>query len=210
MTKVRLFVLLAVVALVLFPVMAVAQPPLPCRFHGTVQLDGADVAGNTTITATIGNDTYTTQTPSVYGDSTYLLEIAPPEGTSYADGTAITFMIGARTATQASAWETGGNVELNLSSGAATTPTDGGAITDVVVTTLAAGASATVDYDATTGVLTLGIPAGQTGAAGAAGASGAPGEAGEDAPGGVAIPIVALVIAIIAAGVAVMSTRRRV
>jgi len=207
MTKLRLFVLLAVVALVLFPAMAVAQPPLPCRFHGTVQLFGEDVAGNTTITATIGNDTYTTQTPSVYGASTYLLEIAPEEGTQYTAGETITFMIGASAAAQTSAWETGGNIELNLSIGEA--PVDGvGAITSVEIVTLAAGASATADYDATTGVLTLGIPAGQTGAAGAAGATGAQGDPGSDAP--IALPIVALVIAIIAAGVAMMSMRRRV
>jgi len=209
MTKLRLFVLLAVVALVLFPAMAVAQPPLPCRFHGTVQLFGEDVAGNTTITATIGNDTYTTQTPSVYGASTYLLEIAPEEGTQYTAGETITFMIGASAAEQTSAWETGGNIELNLSVGEA--PVDGaGAITSVEIVTLAAGASATADYDATTGVLTLGIPAGQPGADGAPGLDGKDGEAGKDAPGGAALPIVAIVLAVIAAGVAVMSMRRRV
>ncbi len=208
MTKLRLFVLLAVVALVLFPAMAVAQPPLPCRLHGTVQLFGEDVAGNTTITATIGNDTYTTQTPSVYGASTYLLEIAPEEGTQYTAGETITFMIGASAAEQTSAWETGGNIELNLSIGQAV---DGaGAITSVEIVTLAAGASATADYNATTGVLTLGIPAGQPGAAGAAGAAGAEGDPGEDAAGGIALPVVALIIAIIAAGMAMMSMRRRV
>ena len=209
MTKLRLFVLLAVVALVLFPAMAVAQPPLPCRFHGTVQLFGVDVADNTTITATIGNDTYTTQTPSVYGASTYLLEIAPEEGTHYTAGETITFMIGASAAEQTSAWETGGNIELNLSIGEA--PINGtGAITSVDIVTLAAGASATSDYNALTGILTLGIPAGQPGAAGAAGAAGEQGETGEGAPGGIALPVIALIIALIAAGVAFMSMRRRV
>lgn len=208
MTKLRVVLLLAVVVLLLFPAMAFAQgPQLPCRFHGTVQVDGADVTGNTTITATIGNDTYTTTTPAVYGPSTYAIKMAPPEGTNYAGGTPITFMIGDLTADQASAWETGGNIELNLSVGEAPPVTDGGAITDVVVTTLAAGASATADYNATTGVLTLGIPAGQPGADGAAGAKGDP---GEDAAGGIAIPIVAIVIAVIAAGMAMMSMRRRV
>ena len=45
-------------------------------------------------------------------------------------------------------------------------------ITDVVAITLAAGASATADYDAETGILTLGIPAGETGAMGPMGPPG--------------------------------------
>ena len=201
MTKVRLFVLLAVVALVLFPAMAVAQPPLPCRFHGTVLLDGEDVAGNTTITATIGNDTYTTQTPSVYGASTYLLEIAPEEGTQYTAGETITFVIGARAASQTSAWETGGNIELNLSVGG---PGPVSGEIDVIVSW--SDGDSTLIGD----VLTLYLGAQPQGPAGATGATGLAGEDGEDATGGTALPIVALVIAIIAAGVAMMSMRRRV
>jgi hypothetical protein len=201
MTKVRLFVLLAVVALVLFPAMAVAQPPLPCRFHGTVLLDGEDVAGNTTITATIGNDTYTTQTPSVYGASTYLLEIAPEEGTQYTAGETITFMIGARAADQTSAWETGGNIELNLTVGG---PGPVSGEIDVIVSWSEGDSTLIGD------VLTLYLGAQPQGPAGATGATGLAGEDGEDATGGTALPVVALVIAIIAAGVAMMSMRRRV
>ena len=91
MTKVRLLALLAVVALVLFPAIAFAQgaPQLPCAFHGTVQVNGANVADGTVITATIGNDTYTTTT----SDSTYRVVIAQPEGKNY-DGLTVTFMIG--------------------------------------------------------------------------------------------------------------------
>jgi hypothetical protein len=201
MTKVRLFVLLAVVALVLFPAMAVAQPPLPCRVHGTVLLDGEDVAGNTTITATIGNDTYTTQTPSVYGASTYLLEIAPEEGTQYTAGETITFMIGARAADQTSAWETGGNIELNLTVGG---PGPVSGEIDVIVSWSEGDSTLIGD------VLTLYLGAQPQGPAGATGATGLAGADGEDATGGTALPIVALVIAIIAAGVAMMSMRRRV
>ena len=201
MTKVRLLALLAVVALVLFPAMAVAQPPLPCRVHGTVLLDGEDVAGNTTITATIGNDTYTTQTPSVYGASTYLLEIAPEEGTQYTAGETITFMIGARAADQTSAWETGGNIELNLSVGG---PGPVSGEIDVVVSW--SDGDSTLIGD----VLTLYLGAQPQGPTGATGATGLAGADGEDATGGTALPIVALVIAIIAAGVAMMSMRRRV
>jgi len=212
MTKLRVVVLLAVVVLLLFPAMAFAQgPQLPCRFYGTVQVDGANVADGTSITATVGNETYTTVTATtVYGPSTYALKIVPPEGTEFPAGAQITFMIGAVAAGETGTFGAGSNVELNLSSGEAPV-TGNGVITDVVVTTLAAGASATADYDAETGILTLGIPAGaqgDDGAAGAAGAAGAKGDTGADA--NIAIPIVAIVIAVIAVGMAIMSMRRRV
>jgi hypothetical protein len=212
MTKVRVVVFLAVVALLLFPAMAIAQgPQLPCRFHGTVQIDGANVADDTVITATISGDTYTAKTPSPYGASTYWLEIAPPEGTNYAEGTSVTFMIGTSAAAQTATWEAGGNKELNFSIGEPpVTPPPGGGITSVVVNSLPAGSSATSSYNADTGVLTLGIPKGDAGAAGAAGAQGSQGEEGPGAPGGIALPVIALVIAIIAIGVAVMGIRRRV
>lgn len=214
MTKVRVVVFLAVVALLLFPAMAIAQgPQLPCRFHGTVQIDGANVADDTVITATISGDTYTASTPSPYGDSTYWLEIAPPEGTNYAEGTTVTFKIGTSAAEQTATWEAGGNKELNLSIGEGPVTPPTGGISGVVVNSLPAGSSPTASYDAATGVLTLGIPKGDkgdTGAAGAAGAQGPQGEEGPGAPGGIALPVVALVIAIIAIGVAVMGIRRRV
>jgi len=214
MTKLKVVVLLAVVVLLLFPAMAFAQgPQLPCRFHGEVQVDGENVADGTSITATIEGETYTAVTPTTaYGPSTYELKIIPPEGTEFPAGAQITFMIGAVAAGETGTFGAGSNVELNLSSGEAPV-TGNGVITDVVVTTLAAGASATADYDAETGILTLGIPAGaqgEDGTAGTAGAAGAQGEAGEDAVGGIVLPIIALVIAILAAGMAIMSMRRRV
>ena len=218
MTKVKILVSLVVVALLLFPAMAFAQgdmPQMPCRFHGTVQIDGADVADGTVITATIGgNDTYTATTPAAYGASTYSLEIAPPVGTQYDEGTLVTFMIGSTAADQTGSFGSGGNVELDLSSGEA--PANGavgGGITDVVINTLAAGASATADYNSTTGVLTLGIPAGEAGADGidgVDGANGAEGPARKDAPGGIILPIIALIVAVIAVIMAMMSMRRRV
>ena len=213
MTKVRLLVLLAVVALVLSPAMVFAQgPQLPCRFHGTVQVNGADVPDGTIVTATIEGDAYNASTPSNYGDSTYMLEIAPPEGTNYTDGAAITFMIGDQSAAQTGTWEAGGNFELNLSSGQVQ-PTigPGGAITSVTVNTLAAGASATADWDSATGALTLGIPQGAAGADGAAGDKGDTGEQGEaGANASSVLGIVAIVIAALAIVMSVAVMRRKV
>lgn len=209
MTKLRVVVLLAVVALLLLPALALADTPPepPCRFYGTVTVDGAAVADGTVITAMIGGDQLTTATPAEgYSTSTYAIKIGVD--TEYTEGATVTFMIGDRAAAQTGTWAKGGNIEVNLTAGQA--GPQAGAITDVQVTSLAAGSDPTVDWDPVSGVLTLGIPDGATGPAGAAGDDGQPGEEGAGAPGGIALPVVALVIAVIAVGVAVMSMRRRI
>lgn len=209
MTKLRVVVLLAVVALLLLPALALADTPPepPCRFYGTVMVDGAAVADGTVITAMIGGDQLTTATPAEgYSTSTYAIKIGVD--TEYTEGATVTFMIGDRAAAQTGTWTKGANVEVNLTAGQA--GPQAGAITDVQVTSLAAGSDPTVDWNPVSGVLTLGIPDGATGPAGAAGADGPQGEEGAGAPGGIALPVVALVIAVIAVGVAVMSMRRRI
>ena len=209
MTKLRVVVLLAVVALLLLPALALADTPPepPCRFYGTVIVDGAGVADGTVITAMIGGDQLTAATPAEgYSTSTYAIKIGVD--TEYTEGATVTFMIGDRAAAQTGTWAKGGNIEVNLTAGQA--GPQAGAITDVQVTSLAAGSDPTVDWDPVSGVLTLGIPDGATGPAGAAGAEGPQGEEGAGAPGGIALPVVALVIAVIAVGVAVMSMRRRI
>jgi len=204
MAKVKLLALLAVVALVLFPAIAFAQgaPQLPCAFHGTVQVSGANVADGTVITATIGNDTYTTTT----SDSTYRVVIAQPEGKNY-DGLTVTFKIGSDTVTQTGTWSMGGNVAVNLSKGTGPITPGGGVITQVIINTLPAGGNATASFNSDTGVLTLGIPAGAKGATGATGATGAAGADGENASS--VIGIVAIIIAIIAVAIAVVVMMRK-
>ncbi len=209
MTKLRAVVLLSVVALLLFPAAAFAQnpPELPCRFYGTVALDGADVADGTVIKAVVSGTEFTTTTPAAgYGPSSYAVLIEQPDGATY-DGASVTFTIGGQAADQTATWISGGNVNTDVSSGESTTPTGGG-ITSVVANSLPAGSAPTASLVG--GQLTLGIPAGAAGADGAAGAAGAAGADGEDASGGVALPVIALVIAIIAVGMAAMGMRRRV
>jgi hypothetical protein len=200
MTKVRLLALLAVVALVLFPAIAFAQgaPQLPCAFHGTVQVSGANVADGTVITATIGNETYTTTT----SDSTYRVVIAQPEGKSY-DGLTATFKIGSDTAKETGTWQMGGNVALNLTKGTPqVTPSGGVIITSVVL-------GNTTSYDSVTGTLTIKKAdiTGPAGAAGATGAIGATGPAGKNASS--VIGIIAIVLAIIAIAIGVMVMMRK-
>jgi len=100
--------------------------PLPCRFHGTVQVDGADVPDGTVITTTVQGDTYTstysTTTPADFGSSTYALEIWD-FSTCHAEGAPIAFMIGDRAADQTATWIAGGDIELNLSASTTAIPT---------------------------------------------------------------------------------------
>jgi len=201
MTKVRLLALLAVVALVLFPAIAFAQgaPQLPCSFHGTVQVNGQNVADGTVITATIGNETPVTTTTS---DSTYYVVITQPDGKSY-DGLTVTFKIGSDTVSQTGTWRMGGNVALNLTQGTPQVTPSGGVIIKSVVL------GNTTGYDPVTGTLTIKKAdiTGPTGATGATGAIGATGPAGKDASS--VLGIVAIVLAVIAIIVAVVVMMRK-
>jgi hypothetical protein len=207
MTKLRVLALLAVVALVLFPAMALAQnpPEYPCAFHGTVQVNGVNAPAGTEIQALIDGNVSATATTTA--SSTYALTIAQPEGADYGNKT-VTFTVDGNAVAQTGAWEAGGNVKVDLTLGeAGGGGAVGGGITDVKVTTLPAGANATATYNKTTGVLTLGIPQGAAGAAGAAGATGATGPAGKSASN--VMGIVAIVIAAIALIVAVVVMLRK-
>lgn len=72
------------------------------------------MSDGTIITVIIDGDEYTTTTPAVYGPSTYAIKIVPAADAAYAEGAAVTFMIGDYTADQTGGWETGGNIELDL------------------------------------------------------------------------------------------------
>ena len=189
MTKLSVVVVLAVVALLLFPVMAFADTPpeIPCRFYGDVTVDGEDVADGTAIQALIGGEVVAEVTTTTdAGGSSYGVKVVQPAGASY-EGATVSFKIGAQTADQTDTWVRGMNVNVDLSVGEAG-PSNGGVKGD------------------------QGEPGekGDKGDTGDPGAPGAPGEPGEDAAGGIALPVVALVIAIIAAGMAAMGMRRKI
>ena len=104
------------VALVITPGTVTAQATVPpCRFHGTVQLDGAPVPDGTLVTAAVAGDTYAITTPSIYGTSTYAMTIVPLPGVSYAEDTPVYFRVGTYQAQEVGYWETGGNFVLDLS-----------------------------------------------------------------------------------------------
>lgn len=110
----------------LFPVISVQAVELPCRFYGTVRLDGTVVPDGTTISVIVEDDIYRTNTPTeVYGTSTYAIKIVPPENKGYTEETQIYFRIGEYDATETATWTPGGNINLDLTaiSTPALTPT---------------------------------------------------------------------------------------
>ena len=85
----------------------------PCRFYGTVTLNGANVADGTMVTIIVSGYGYTTTTTTVNGVSTYSEVVQKAQNITY-QGLPVTFMVGNATATQTSTWTTGGNVLVNL------------------------------------------------------------------------------------------------
>ena len=114
--KLTFAALMLLVATLLTPSSVSAQATVPpCRFHGTVQLDGAPVPDGTLVTAMVSGDTYAIATPSVYGTSTYAITIVPLPGVSYAENTPVHFSVDSYEAQEVGYWETGGNFVLDLS-----------------------------------------------------------------------------------------------
>jgi hypothetical protein len=85
----------------------------PCRFHGTVTLNGAAAPSGTVITAIIEGYGYTTTVQATVGSSTYSITIPKAQGVTY-EAMAVTFRVGTAAAIQTSAWTMGGNVLVNL------------------------------------------------------------------------------------------------
>ena len=120
-----MLVLILVITCPFLPYLTTAEEtPLPCRFHGTVQLNGHPVPDGILVKALIGgNEVASVAVPAVYGPSTYALLITPPVGVSYGNGTEIKFKIHVYDAIQTATWKTGGNIALNLTASSLPTPT---------------------------------------------------------------------------------------
>lgn len=125
MSNLKILVSIVVAVFFLLPAMTFAQGAQPpCRFYGTVQLDGYDVPDGTVITAIIEGVPYSTTTPeAAYGSSTYVLKIEPSAGAFYNYGTQIYFKIDDHVAKETATWESGNNTELNLTASTAPPPT---------------------------------------------------------------------------------------
>lgn len=125
MSNLKILVSIVVAVFFLLPAVTFAQGAQPpCRFYGTVQVDGYDVPDGTVITAIIEGVPYSTTTPeAIYGPSTYALKIEPSAGAFYNYGTQIYFKIDDHVAKETATWESGSNIELNLSASTAPPPT---------------------------------------------------------------------------------------
>jgi len=85
----------------------------PCRFHGTVTLNGAPAAAGTQVTVIVLGYGYPATVTAAAGSTTYQVTIPQAEGLIY-QGQAVTFRVGSATAIQTSAWIKGGNELVNL------------------------------------------------------------------------------------------------
>lgn len=112
-----------------------AAQEVPCRFYGTVQVDGAYVPDGTVITAQIeGAGLWATETFTYQGESVYRLDVPPdnsqtPSKDGGIDGDSVTFSIrfgGSNLpATLASTWHEAAAQQVNLQAAPTGTSTPG-------------------------------------------------------------------------------------
>lgn len=118
--------LTALLLLASWPEAALAVPPLPSSFYGTVQIDGANVPDGTTVSAWINGNLYQqTTTFTDGGNSVYTMSVPGDDPATGAveggvNGDTVTFVVDGQTATPTGTWQSGTNVERNL--GVTSTP----------------------------------------------------------------------------------------
>jgi hypothetical protein len=123
--KIKLIIATLVVVFVLLAssvTPALALPPLPSGFWGTVKAGTSNVPVGTPVSALINGVVYAGTVTSMYqGDSIYFLTVPGdmPETPAVIEGghelETVTFRIGISNAAQTGVWRTGTNINLNLS-----------------------------------------------------------------------------------------------
>lgn len=101
-----------------------AVPQLPCSFFGTVKTDGINVPLDTVVSARIKGVPYASKTVLVdHADTVYAFNV-PGDDPDTKDaieggvlGDTVLFYIGGQKADQSAPWCSGGNNQLNLSTG---------------------------------------------------------------------------------------------
>jgi hypothetical protein len=106
-----------------------AVPPLPSSFYGTVKINGANVPPDTVVSAWINGVKYAETTVLLFsGDTVYSLNVPGDDPTTPGvieggvQGETVSFFIGSGAALQSGTWQSGSNVQLNLSRSAASAP----------------------------------------------------------------------------------------
>jgi hypothetical protein len=101
---------------------ALAFPPLPSSFYGTVKINGANVPAGTQVSARINGVQYALSSYRLYnGNTVYSLDIPGDDSSTPGtieggvEGNTVVFFIGTNQATQTGTWHGGTNVRLDLS-----------------------------------------------------------------------------------------------
>ena len=108
---------------------ALALPPIPSSFYGTVKVDGVNVADGIVVQALINGQVYAQSVTQTYqGNSVYALDVPGDDTDTPAvdgghDGDIIQFKIGGNLASQTGIWKSGINISLNLTRTNASMPT---------------------------------------------------------------------------------------
>lgn len=99
---------------------ALAIPPFPSSFYGTVKVNNKNVPDGTLVQALIGGQVYAKGFTQTYqGNSVFVLDV-PGDDTNTAaldggrDGDTVQFRVGGAAADQTAVWRVGTNVALNL------------------------------------------------------------------------------------------------
>ncbi|MFP4642675.1 MAG: hypothetical protein ACLFPU_10970 [Dehalococcoidia bacterium] len=199
MFKANVFVaVLITIALVLVPCAAFAAETPPCAFMGTAYLDGQE-ASEVTVSAWIDGETKDEWKVITGSGGEYYLQVDGDH-----ERKTVSFEVDGVEAEETATWSQGTTIEIDLnangtsndesdsesgdesdseSDGESNGESGGSEIEDVEVETLEPGASATADFDPSTGVLTLGIPQGEKGSEGSEGPEGPEGPEGEPGTG---------------------------
>lgn len=110
-------IILSLVLIICQIVPAQAVPPIPSSFWGTVTINGENAPAGTEITARIDGIVRANTTVKFYnGESIYSLDVPGEDGPpgDSGDEQMIVFYIGNHPAAQTAVWQSGKNVELNL------------------------------------------------------------------------------------------------
>jgi hypothetical protein len=112
--------LLGLVAVLGLTSPALALPPLPSSFWGTVTINGAPAPEGTLVQATIGGTVYAETHTTVYnGAAVFGLNVPGDDPSTPAieggvEGSAVSFRVARVKVLQAGTWSSGTNVEQNL------------------------------------------------------------------------------------------------
>jgi len=104
---------------------ALAIPPLPSSFYGTVKVNGANAPENTVVRALINGQAYAEARTQMYqGNSVVSLDVpgddtSTPERDGGVEGDTIQFEVGGVLAVQTGTWHGGTNTQLNLTAASA-------------------------------------------------------------------------------------------